>query len=95
MPQGEIIQKLLAAVGIDVRIRSVPTGIARAAGAVCEFSWRLLPLAGEPPVTRFAVDQLGTAHWFDTSAARRDIGYSPEFTIAEGLKILTESGLQH
>ena len=93
MPQGEIIQKLLAAVGISVKIRSVPTGLARAAGAVCEFSWRLLPLAGEPPITRFAVDQLGTAHWFDTSAAERDIGYVPKFTIADGLKQLAEFGL--
>jgi len=93
LPQGEIIQKLLAAVGIRVKIRSVPTGLARAAGAVCEFSWRLLPLAGEPPITRFAVDQLGTAHWFDTSAAERDFGYRPAISIAEGLAELTKSGL--
>ena len=92
LPQGEIIQKLLAAVGIRVKIRSVPTGLARAAGAVCEFSWRLLPLAGEPPITRFAVDQLGTAHWFDTSAAERDFGYRPEISIAEGLAELAKSG---
>jgi nucleoside-diphosphate-sugar epimerase len=93
LPQGEIIQKLLAAVGIRVKIRSVPTGLARAAGTVCEFSWRLLPLAGEPPITRFAVDQLGTAHWFDTSAAERDFGYRPEISIAEGLAELAKSGL--
>ena len=42
LPQGEIIQKLLAAIGIMVKIRSVPTGIARAVGTVCEFSWRYL-----------------------------------------------------
>jgi len=93
MPQGEIIQKLLAAIGIKVKIRSVPIGLARAVGAVCEFSWRMLPLAGEPPITRFAVDQLGTAHWFDTSAAQRDIGYRPEISIAKGLAELAKSGL--
>ncbi|MEE8494870.1 MAG: NAD-dependent epimerase/dehydratase family protein [Xanthomonadales bacterium] len=91
LPQGEIIQKLLAAVGIEVKIRSVPTGIARAVGAICEFSWRFLPLSGEPPITRFTVDQLGTAHWFDTSAAERDFGYRPEIAIAEGLEKLARS----
>jgi len=76
-----------------VKIRSVPTRLARAVGAVCEISWRLAPLAGEPPITRFAVDQLGTTHWFDTSAAERDFGYRPEISIAEGLAKLTKSGL--
>ena len=93
LPQGEIIQKLLAAIGIKVKIRSVPTGIARAVGAVCEFSWRYLSLDGEPPITRFAVDQLGTAHWFDTSAAEQDFGYRPEISIAEGLEELSKLGL--
>lgn len=93
LPQGEIIQKLLAAIGIKVKIRSVPTGLARAVGAVCEFSWRFLPLAGEPPITRFAVDQLGTAHWFDISAAGRDFGYRPKISIAEGLALLAKSSL--
>jgi len=91
LPQGEIIQKLLAAIGIKVKIRSVPTGLARAVGAVCEFSWRFLPLPGEPPITRFAVDQLGTAHWFNISAAGRDFGYRPKFSIAEGLTVLAKS----
>ena len=89
LPQGEIIQKLLAAIGINVKIRSVPTVIARAVGTVCEFSWRFFPLAGEPPITRFAVDQLGTAHWFDTSAAERDFGYRPEISIDQGLEKLS------
>ena len=89
LPQGEIIKKLLAAVGVDVQIRSIPTGLARVVGGLCEFSWRLLPLGGEPPITRFAVDQLGTAHWFDTSAAERDFGYRPKISIAEGLQELS------
>jgi nucleoside-diphosphate-sugar epimerase len=39
------------------------------------------------------VDQLGTAHWFDTSAAKRDFGYHPKISIAEGLEYLAKSGL--
>jgi len=93
LPQGEIIQRLLAAIGIEVEIRALPTGLAMAAGTLCEYSWRFLPLAGEPPVTRFAVEQLGTAHWFDTSAAEKDFGYRPRVSIEEGLAALKLNGL--
>ena len=91
MPQGEIIRMLLAAIGIDVKIRAVPVGIAKTAGALCETAWRTFGLKSEPPVTRFSVEQLATAHWFDTRAAERDFGYVPAITIAEGLDRLRES----
>lgn len=93
MPQGEIIQKLLAAIGIEVTIRAIPVSLARIAGAICETIWKTFPLKSEPPVTRFSVEQLATAHWFNTSAAQRDFGYEPEVSIAEGLEILSETGL--
>jgi nucleoside-diphosphate-sugar epimerase len=93
MPQGEIIRKLLAAIGVDVKIRAVPVGLAKTAGALCETAWRTFGLKSEPPVTRFSVEQLATAHWFDTSAATRDFGYTPEISIAEGLELLSSAGL--
>lgn len=93
LPQGEIIQRLLAALGVEVRIRAVPAGVAMTAGALAESAWRLLRLGSEPPVTRFSVEQLATAHWFDPAAARRDFGYSPEYSIAEALEILARKGL--
>jgi len=91
LPQGQIIQRMLAAVGIEVKIHSVPVGVAMAAGAICEFAWRTLRLQSEPPVTRFAVEQLATAHWFDTRAAERDFGYRPAITITEGLEHLRKA----
>lgn len=93
LPQGEIIGKLLAALGVEVKIRAVPAGVARAAGALCERAWKSFGLKGEPPLTRFSVEQLATAHWYDTSAAERDFGYRPTVSIAEGLAILKEKGL--
>jgi len=88
LPQGEIIQRLLAAIGIEVRIRAVPVRAAMTAGAICEFAWHALRLKSEPPVTRFSVEQLATAHWFDTRAAQRDFGYRPTITIEQGLQRL-------
>lgn len=93
LPQGEIIGKLLAALGVKVKIRAVPAGLAMAAGAVAETAWRLLPLKSEPPVTRFSVEQLATAHWFDTSAAERDFGYVPAISIQQALQQLSARGL--
>ena len=46
--------------------------------------------AGEPPMTRFVADALARSHWFDIGAARRDLGYSPSVSTAEGLERLTE-----
>jgi 2-alkyl-3-oxoalkanoate reductase len=39
-------------------------------------------------MTRFVADELSTAHWFDISAAKRDLGYNPEVSIEEGLERL-------
>lgn len=72
------VKAFLAALELPPLTRQVPLKKAlRAAGAL-ETTWRLLGLAGEPPLTRFAAVQMATSHWFDISAARRDLGYDPE-----------------
>ncbi|MDP2865148.1 MAG: NAD-dependent epimerase/dehydratase family protein, partial [Elusimicrobiota bacterium] len=77
-PNWDIINMILAAAGTGPAVKSVPYGPAYAAAAAMETFWRLAGLKTEPPLTRFVVRQLTTAHWFDISAARRDLGYSPE-----------------
>ena len=93
LPQGEIIRSLLAAIGIEVKIRAVPVVLAKTAGALCEMTWSIFGLKSEPPVTRFSIEQLATAHWFDTRAAKRDFAYTPLISIQEGLQRLREQGL--
>jgi nucleoside-diphosphate-sugar epimerase len=58
------------------------------AAAGLEVVYSVLGLRTEPRLTRFVVDELCTAHWFDLSAARRDLGYEPSVSIEEGLRRL-------
>jgi nucleoside-diphosphate-sugar epimerase len=39
-------------------------------------------------MTRFLAEALATSHWFDISAAKKDLGYEPKVTTEEGLKRL-------
>lgn len=60
-------------------------------GSVCETLWRLLPLKGEPPMTRFVAAELAKDHWFNISAARKDLGYRPAVSMKEGTDELVAS----
>ncbi len=84
------INQLLRGVGILEVTRHVPLPVAYAAGGLLEALWRLLPLQGEPPMTRFVAKEMATDHWFDISAARRDLGYHPLVTMADGTAELIE-----
>jgi nucleoside-diphosphate-sugar epimerase len=83
--QAEIMTGLLAAAGIDVSIRPVPAPLALAAGFVVETTWRLLGLKSEPIVTRWSARLLSTAHWYDITAAKQDLGYRAQISIEEGM----------
>ncbi len=75
-------------VGAPPVTRRVPTRLAMALAMGFESLHRVARRADEPRLTRFLVSEMSTAHWFDISAARRDLGYCPEISIAEGLKKL-------
>lgn len=91
LPLWEMVNRILAAADIAPVTRSIPPQAAFAVGCLCEGLWRLLRLPGEPPMTRFVAHELASAHWFDISAARRDFGFNPEISIAEGLIRLRQS----
>lgn len=78
------INALLEALGEPPITRHLPLGAASALGAACELCWGVLPLPGEPPMTRFIAAELAKDHWFDLGAARRDLGYVPRVSMAEG-----------
>ena len=85
------INDLLRALGEPPLTRRLSLSTASALGAVCETLWRLLPVNTEPPMTRFIAAELAKDHWFNLAAARRDLGYEPRVTMAEGTAALVAS----
>jgi nucleoside-diphosphate-sugar epimerase len=41
-------------------------------------------------MTRFVAKEMATDHWFNISAARRDLGYHPLVSVEQGTKELIE-----
>jgi len=91
LPQSQIIEGLLKAAGLEIDIQPISPHIALAAGTLLETGWKLFGLKSEPPITRWSAEHLSTAHWYDISAAKRDLGYSVEISISEGMKLLAAS----
>jgi nucleoside-diphosphate-sugar epimerase len=85
------VDRILSAGGLPPLTRGVSAWKARLVGGVLEWLYWLFRLPGEPPMTRFVARQMSTAHWYDISAARRDLGYDPKVTMEEGLCRLAES----
>ena len=90
LPLWDLVNRILAAGGVQPVTRTVTPAAAHAAGALLESIYRLLRVKDDPPMTRFVARELSTSHWFDISAARRDLGYNPEITVDEGLRRLGE-----
>ncbi|ROS74401.1 NAD(P)-dependent oxidoreductase [Cellulomonas sp. PhB143] len=84
-PVAELLAGICRAAGVRPPAWRVPPALARAAGGAVELAWRVRPGTDEPPMTRFLAEQLSTAHWFDQRRTRRDLGWSPEVSVDEGL----------
>ncbi len=81
----ELVEGICRAAGVPFAPKTVPLSVGRSLGSVVERAWPLLHRGGEPPLTRFLAEQLGTAHWFDPRPARDDLGWTPSVTIDDGL----------
>ncbi len=93
-----MIDKILAAGGKTPVKRSISPGTAYRIGAVLEWIHRTFKLSNEPKMTRFVAKELATSHWFDITAAKRDLEYTADISMDEGfirLKTwLSEKGFQ-
>ena len=91
LPLADLLNRILAAGGLPPVKRRIPEGAAYFFGALLEEIYGLLGIQNEPTLTRFVARQLSTAHWFDISAARRDLDYEPAISLDEGMERLAAS----
>ena len=89
VPLSELIDGILGAAELPPVDRSVSPRAAYVVGSMLEAVYGLFRIESEPVMTRFLARQLATAHWFDISAAKEELGYEPKVDISEGLERLS------
>ena len=90
IPAWDMIDAILAAAGRPPVKGAISYKTAWTIGAIMEFLYRTFKLPGEPPMTRFLADAVAKSHWFDISAAKKDLGYIPKVSTQEGLRRLED-----
>lgn len=78
----EFLTQLFGAVSLTPPRRSLPLGVAATVAWVAE------KLMRNPPFTRSEVASLGVSAHFNIQRARKELGYAPALTIAEGMERL-------
>ncbi len=90
LPMGTLLNRILEAGDLPPVSRGVPPALAYVVGAAMEKVYGLLGKKEEPIMTRFVARQLATAHWFNISGAKRDLGYRPSVNMDEGMRRLAK-----
>lgn len=88
---AEMINLILACDALPPVTKRVPQSVAYVVGAVLESVHYLLKKQEEPMMTRFVARQLSCSHYFDISAAKRDLGYRALVSINQGMARLKVS----
>lgn len=91
VPLWDMVDRFLDIAGLPPVRKTVPRSLAIGLGWFLEACFRAFRLPGEPRMTRFLARELSTAHWYDLTAARRDLGYEPRVSAEEGLNRLAAS----
>jgi nucleoside-diphosphate-sugar epimerase len=81
----EFVTELLATQDVTAPSRAVPIPVAHALAVGGEAAWRVLPLPGQPPLTRFAYWVTSQDCTIRIDKARADLGYEPVLSRAEGM----------
>jgi nucleoside-diphosphate-sugar epimerase len=90
-PVAEMLAGICAAAGVPGPRRRVPRRLAFTAGLLVEGLWAARARAGmtgEPPMTRFVVEQMSTAHWFDQRKTQELLQWRPTVSLDQGFEAL-------
>jgi nucleoside-diphosphate-sugar epimerase len=84
IPLWDLIKTVLRRLGLNDKLRVVPYRVVYALAYLMELRARLF--GGEPLLTRYTTAILARTQTYNIDAARRDLGYVPRVTVAEGVE---------
>lgn len=89
MPFWDFVRSVLARLGLPPLRGKIPHQIVYAIAAVKEGfdTLRGGTINAEDGLTRFAIRYMCTHHYFSIDRARRDLGYEPKVSIADGIEL--------
>jgi nucleoside-diphosphate-sugar epimerase len=85
----DFVTSLLETQGVEPPDRSLPAWVAAPMARICEAAWKVLPLSGEPPMTRFRSWILTQECTIEIGKAREQLGYAPLVSHQQGLAAMS------
>ena len=82
----DMVRKVAEVLGYRVPTRHIPYKVVDALAGALEVLYRMIPGQPEPPLTRYSVGVLANSTTLDISAAQKELGYQPRFSIEEGFQ---------
>lgn len=80
-----LLEDTLRGLGQPIRYRRIPAFVLASLASLFELVYKVLPLKGEPPLTRYTYYLLRYSQTLDISKAQQDLGYQPKISIQEGI----------
>ena len=94
-PFKELIEEALQGLGLPIRYKKLPAFLLGGLASILEILYRILPLKGEPPLTRYTYYLLRYSQTLDISKAREELGYEPRISIKEGIAQYVQDYRKH
>jgi nucleoside-diphosphate-sugar epimerase len=86
----DFINSIIQIAGYPPVLKKIPERLAMMAAGTSEWFHHLFKIKSEPFMTRHAIREMCTNHWFDITNAREILGYNPRVSYAEGFKFLKD-----
>jgi sterol-4alpha-carboxylate 3-dehydrogenase (decarboxylating) len=88
MPFFDFVEDFIVEMGHPKITKKVPFWLAYSVAAIIE-GWDMLKggTLKETGMTRFAIKYMVTHHYYSIEKARKDFGYTPKVSLAEGIKL--------
>lgn len=82
----EWINQILELNELPALKRKIPSYLAHVVALLAEGVTNFSP-GKEPFLTRFLVEEMVGSHYFDISAAKRDLGYQPKYSVKQAMRL--------